>query len=193
VTTRGEDRRVAGLLEVLRKVFQSIGSVRDEREIFEVVVRDGARRLPYDWLSIVLQAPDPRVARVLLSAPSGAGALRVGEPVRAPSGFSEVLRSGAPFARTNLDAGGPLWEDAGLRDIGVVAYAVVPMKPGERVVGALGYGTRGGVDVVADLDLMARFAHLAASAAVAARQIEDVQQSLTRLREKAVVPVPPDF
>lgn len=181
-----------GLLDVLRKILQSIGSARDEREIFEIVVREGARRLPYDWLSVVLEDPDRRAARVFLSSPGGAGALRVGETVKPPSGFWEVMQSGRPFVRPSLGSGGPLWEDAGLRDVGVVAYAVVPMSRQGRVVGALGFGTRGATDVAGHVETMTRLATFVAGAAFTTRQVEGLQRGLTRLREKAAIPIPPD-
>lgn len=186
-----EERRE--VLEVLRRILQSVGSVRDEREIFEIVVREGARRFGYDWLSVVLAGPEPDTARVLLSVPAGAGVLRAGELVKAPSGFHEATRSGRPFVRQSLTTGGPLWEDAGLRDIGLAAYAVVPMRAGSQVVGALGFGTRRMMDVTPHLDLMTVLAEFVASAALAARQVEEVHRGLARLREKAAVPLPPDF
>ena len=126
VSTESPEER-ARLLEVLRKILQSIGSVRDEWEIFETAVRECARQLRYDWVSLVLEDLDERTARVFLSTPPGSGALRVGEVVDRRSGFWEAMQTGRPFIRESLESDGPLWEDAALRKLSVTGYAAIPL------------------------------------------------------------------
>lgn len=178
------------LLEVLRKVLQSIGSVRDEWEIFETAVRETARQLRYDWVSLVLEDLDEHTARVFVSTPSGAGALRVGETVDARSGFREAMRSGRPFVRESLDGGGPLWEDVALRTLGITAYAAVPITIRGRIIGTLNVGTRDPAGLSANIPVLTQLAEFLANAVLAARLITEVQQGLGRLRDKAVSPPP---
>lgn len=182
----------ARLLEVLRKILQSIGSVRDEWEIFETAVRECARQLRYDWVSLVLEDLDERTARVFLSTPPGTGALRVGEVVDQRSGFWEAMRTARPFVRDSLDRDGPLWEDAALRKLGVTGYAAIPLTLRGKIIGTFNVGTREASGLATDVTLMTLLAEFLANAVLASRLIAEVQQGLARLREKAAIaPLPP--
>ncbi len=182
----------ARLLEVLRKILQLIGSVRDEWEIFETAVRECARQLRYDWVSLVLEDLDERTARVFLSTPPGTGALRVGEVVDQRSGFWEAMRTARPFVRDSLDRDGPLWEDDALRKLGVTGYAAIPLTLRGKIIGTFNVGTREASGLATDVRLMTLLAEFLANAVLAARLIAEVQQGLARLREKAAIaPLPP--
>jgi GAF domain-containing protein len=171
------------LLEVLRKILQSIGSVRDEWEIFETAVRESARQLGYDWVSLVLSDLDEQTARVFLSVPPGA--LRVGETVGASSGFWEAMRTGRAFVRERLEGDGPLWEDRGLRSLGLTSYAAIPLRVRGKVIGTFNVGTRDAAGIRPMIPLLTQLAEFLANAVLAARLIAEVQQGLARLREKA--------
>jgi GAF domain-containing protein len=180
----------ARLLEVLRKILQSIGSVRDEWEIFEIAVRECGRQLRFDWVSLILEDLDERTARVFLSTPPGTGALRVGEVVDRRSGFWEAMRTGQPFLRESLATGGPLWEDGALQKLGVTGYAAIPLKLRGKIIGTFNVGTRDGSGL-ADVQLLMLLAEFLANAVLASRLIAEVQQGLARLREKSTSPPPP--
>jgi GAF domain-containing protein len=188
VTQESPEER-ARLLEVLRKVLQSIGSVRDEWEIFETAVRETKRQLGYDWVSLVLEDLDERTARVFLSAPPGTGPFRVGEVVDRRSGFWEAMRTGDPFVRLSLDQGGPMWEDAALRQLAVAAYAATPLRVRGKVIGTLNIGTRDAA-TLPNPTLMTLLAEFLANAVLAARLIGEVQQGLARVRDKVASPPP---
>ncbi len=192
MSPEGLDER-AHLLEVLRKVLQSIGSVRDEWEIFETAVREAKRQLGFDWVSLVLEDLDERTARVFLSLPSGSGPLRVGEVVDRRSAFWEAMRSGRPFVRASLERDGPLWEDPVLRGLGVTAYAAIPLTVRGKIIGAFNVGTRDATGLSANVTMMTLLAEVLANAVLAARLITEVQQGLTRLREKVAAPPPPQL
>lgn len=179
------------LLEVIRKILQSIGSVRDEWEIFETAVRESHRQLRYDWVSLVLEDLDEGTARVFLSVPPGSGVLRVGGVVDPQSGFWEAMRTGRPFVRESLDRGGPLWEDAALRTLGITAYVAIPLTVRGKVIGTYNVGTRDAAGLTANLTLMTLLAEFLANAVLAARLITEVQQGLARLREKMASLAPP--
>jgi GAF domain-containing protein len=181
------------LLEVLRKILQSIGSVRDEWEIFETAVRESARQLRYDWVSLVLEDLDERTARVFLSTPPGTGALRVGEVVDRRSGFWEAMQTGRPFIRESLERGGPFWEDAALRKLGVTGYAAIPLMLRGKIIGTFNIGTRDAAVLPANVTLMTLLAEFLANAVLAARLIAEVQQGLSRLRDKVATPPPPQL
>ena len=181
------------LLEVLRKILQSIGSVRDEWEIFETAVRECARQLRFDWVSLVLEDLDERTARVFLSTPPGEGALRVGEVVDRRSAFWEAMRSGQPFVRGSLDQTEPMWEDAALRKLGVTGYVAVPLRLRGKIIGTFNVGTRDPAGFAADVSRMTLLAEFLANAVLAARLITEVQQGLTRLRDKAAIAPPPQL
>ncbi len=181
----------ARLLEVLRKILQSIGSVRDEWEIFETAVRECARQLRFDWVSLVLEDLDEGMARVFLSTPPGTGALRVGEVVDQRSGFWEAMRTGRPFVRESLEDSGPYWEDAALRTLRVTGYAAIPLTIRGKIIGTFNVGTRDAAGLAADVPLMMLLAEFLANAVLAARLITEVQQGLARLREKAAFQPPP--
>ena len=183
----------ARLLEVLRKILQSIAVVRDEWEIFETAVRESVRQLGYEWVSIVLQDLDERSARVFLSVPSGPGALRVGEVVDQASGFWEAMRSGSAFVRESLGAQGPLWEDSALAEAGVTSYAAIPLRVRGKTIGTYNVGSRDPARIVNNVSLMTQLAEFLANAVVAARLIGEVQQGLIRLHDKvtaAPLPLP---
>jgi GAF domain-containing protein len=192
VTPQSPEQR-ARLLEVLRKILQSIGSVRDEWEIFETAVRERARQLRFDWVSLVLEDLDERTARVFLSTPPGTGALRVGEVVDGRSGFREAMRTARPFVRESLDRDGPLWEDAALQKLGVTGYAAIPLTLRGKIIGTFNVGMRDARGLAADLTLMTLLAEFLANAVLAARLIAEVQQGLARLREKAALAPPPQL
>jgi GAF domain-containing protein len=181
------------MLEVLRKILQAVGTVRDEWEIFETAVRETARQLQYDWVSLVLQDLDERTARVFISMPAGPGALRVGEVVDARSGFREAMRDGKPFVRESLDRDGPLWEDAALRPLGIRAYAAIPITIKGKIIGTLNIGTRDPRGLGVTVPVLTQLAEFLANAVLAARLIGEVQQGLGRLREKAADPPPPQL
>jgi len=181
----------ARLLEVLRKVLQSIGAVRDEWEIFETAVREAKRQLGFDWVSLVLEDLDERTARVFLSMPSGTGPLRVGEVVDRRSAFWEAMLTGRPFVRASLERDGSLWEDPALRGLGVVAYAAIPLTVRGKIIGTFNVGTRDATGLTANVTLMTLLAEFLANAVLAARLITEVQQGLARLREKVATPPPP--
>ncbi len=183
----------ARLLEVLRKVLQSIGSVRDEWEIFETAVRETARQLRYDWVSLVLEDLDEGTARVFLSTPPGAGPLRSGEVVDQRSAFWEAMRTGRPFVRESLERGGPLWEDPALRRLGVTAYAAMPLTVRGKVIGTFNVGTRDATGLPTNVTLMTLLAEFLANAVLAARLITEIQQGLARLRDKVATPPPPQL
>jgi GAF domain-containing protein len=183
----------ARLLEVLRKILQSIGSVRDDWEIFETAVRECARQLRFDWVSLVLEDLDERTARVFLCTPPGTGALRVGEIVDRRSGFWEAMRTGRPFVRDSLERSGSYWEDAALRKLGVTGYAAIPLTIRGKVIGTLNVGTRDAAGLAADVELMMLLAEFLANAVLAARLIGEVQRGLGRLREKMATPPPPQL
>ncbi len=191
MATRSEVQ--ARLLEVIRKILQSIGSVRDEWEIFETAVRESQRQLRYDWVSLVLVDLDERTARVFVSVPPGSGVLRIGSVVDPQSGFWEAMRSGRPFVRESLDAGGPLWEDAGLRALGVGAYVAIPLALRGKVIGTynVGVGAREAAGLTANLALLTQLAEFLANSVLAARLMSEVQQGLGRLREKMANLSPP--
>jgi GAF domain-containing protein len=176
------------LLEVLRKILQSIGSVRDEWEIFETAVRETARQLRYDWVSLVLEDLDERTARVFFSSPPGS--LRVGEVVDRRSGFWDAMRTGRPFVRESLDDGEPLWEDHPLRQLGITAYAAIPLTVRGKTIGTLNVGTRDAAGLSANVALMMLLAEFLTNAVLAARLIGEVQQGLGRLRDKMATPPP---
>jgi len=188
VAPSAEER--ARLLEVLRKILQSIGSVRDEWEIFEIAVRECGRQLRFDWVSLILEDLDELTARVFLSHPPATGALRVGEVVDRRSGFWEAMRSGQPFARPRLEESGPYWEDPALRRLGVTGYAALPLAIRGKIIGTLNVGTRAPAGLVADMTVMRLLAEFLANAVLAARLIGEVQQGLGRLREKVASPPP---
>lgn len=181
----------ARFLEVLRKILQPIGSVRDEWEIFETAVRECARQLGFDWVSLVLEDLDERTARVFLSTPPGEGALRVGEVVDRRSAFWEAMRTGRPFVRESLDRAGPMWEDAALRKLGVTGYVAVPLTLRGKIIGTFNVGTRARAGFAADVSLMTLLAEFLANAVLAARLIAEVQQGLARLRERVAIAPPP--
>jgi GAF domain-containing protein len=183
----------ARLLEVLRKILQSIGSVRDEWEIFETAVRECARQLRFDWVSLVLEDLDERTARVFLSTPPGDGALRVGEVVDRRSAFWEAMRTGRPFVRESLDRANAMWEDAALRKLGVTGYVAVPLTLRGKIIGTFNVGTRDPAGFAADVSLMTLLAEFLANAVLAARLIAEVQQGLARLREKVAIAPPPQL
>ncbi len=189
----GSREERARVLEVLRKILQSIGSVRDEWEIFETAVRESARQLQYDWVSLVLEDLDERAARVFLSTPPASGALRVGEMVDARSGFWEAMRTGRPFVRESFDRGGPMWEDGALRQLGITAYAAIPLTLRGKVIGTFNVGTREATGLAAGIGLMTQLAEFLANAVLAARLIGEVRQGLSRLRDKAATPPPPQL
>ncbi len=189
MATRSDEQ--ARLLEVIRKILQSIGSVRDEWEIFETAVRESHRQLRYDWVSLILEDLDERTARVFLSVPPGTGVLRVGGLVEPQSGFWEAMRTGRPFVRESLDQGGPLWEDESLRTLGVTAYVAIPLAVRGKVIGTYNVGTREAAGLSANLTLMTQLAEFLANAVLAARLIAEVQQGLARLREKMASLAPP--
>jgi GAF domain-containing protein len=191
-TLPGPEER-SRLLEVLRKILQSIGSVRDEWEIFETAVRECARQLGYDWVSLVLEDLDERTARVFLSTPPGSGALRVGEIVDRRSGFWEAMQTGRPFIRESLDRDGPLWEDAALRQLNVTGYAVIPLMLRGKIIGTFNVGTRDAALLPANVALMTLLAEFLANAVLAARLITEVRQGLSRLRDKVTTPPPPQL
>jgi len=192
VTPQSPEQR-ARLLEVLRKILQSIGSVRDEWEIFETAVRECARQLRFDWVSLVLEDLDERTARVFLSTPPGTGALRVGEVVDRRSGFWEAMRTARPFVRESLDRDGPLWEDAALQKLGVTGYASIPLTLRGKIIGTFNVGMRDARGLAADVTLMTLLAEFLANAVLAARLIAEVQQGLARLREKVALAPPPQL
>lgn len=182
--TAGPEER-ARLLDVLRKILQSIGVVREEWEIFEIAVRESVRELRYDWVSLVLEDLDELRARVFLSVPVGADALRVGELVPPDSGFWEAMQRGRPFVRESLDRDGPRWEDAALRGQGVKAYAALPLRVRGKVIGTLNVGSRDVAVLTANLAILTLLAEFLANAVLAARLFREVQEGLARLREKA--------
>jgi len=192
VATESPEER-AHLLEVLRKILQSIGSVRDEWESFETAVRECARQLRYDWVSLVLEDLDERTARVFLSTPPGSGALRVGEVVDRRSGFWEAMRTGRPFVRESINDGGPFWEDIALRKLGVTGYAAIPLMLRGKIIGTFNIGTRDVTALAPNVTLMTLLAEFLANAVLAARLIAEVQQGLSRLREKVATPPPPQL
>jgi GAF domain-containing protein len=181
----------ARFLEVLRKILQSIGSVRDEWEIFETAVRECARQLRFDWVSLVLEDLDEQTARVFLSKPPGTGALRVGEVVDRRSAFWEAMRTGRPFVRASLEEAGPFWEDAALRTLHVTAYVAIPLRVRGKIIGTFNVGTRDAAGLATDVPLMMLLAEFLANAVLASRLMTEVQQGLARLREKIVAPPPP--
>jgi GAF domain-containing protein len=188
----GSPEERAQLLEVLRKILQSIGSVRDEWEIFETAVRETARQLRYDWVSLVLEDLDEHTARVFLSSPPGTGALRVGEVVDRRSGFWEAMRTGQPFVRDGFQGPEPLWEDAPLRSLGITAYAAIPLLIRGKVIGTFNVGTRDPAGLTTHIPLLTQLAEFLANAVLAARLIGEVQAGLARLRERvASPPLPP--
>lgn len=189
VTSDLEER--SRVLELLRKILQSIGTVRDEWEIFETAVQETARQLRYDWVSLVLGDLDDRTARVFLSVPPGAGALRVGEVVDVASGFWEAMRSGAPFVRESLESGGPLWEDGALRGLGIVAYAAIPIRVRGKIIGTFNVGTREAATITKNVVILTQLAEFLANAVLAARLVREVQQGLARLQAKVASPPPP--
>ena len=189
VATRSEEQ--GRLLEVLRKILQSIGSVRDEWEIFETAVRESVRQLQYDWVGLMLEDLDEGTARVFLSVPPAPGVLRVGGVVDRGSGFWEAMRSGRPFVRESLDRDGPRWEDEALRSLGMTAYVAIPLTVRGKVIGTYNVGTREAAGLTANLTLMALLAEFLANAVLAARLIAEVQQGLARLREKMASFSPP--
>jgi GAF domain-containing protein len=180
----------ARLLEVIRKILQSIGSVRDEWEIFETAVRECSRQLGFGWVSLVLEDLDERTARVFLSMPPGTGALRVGEVVDRRSGFWEAMRSGEPFVRRSLEDSQSYWEDAAIRKLGVTGYAAVPLTIRGKIIGTLNVGTREPDGLTADVELVTLLAEFLANAVLASRLISEVQQGLGRLRDKMAAPPP---
>jgi GAF domain-containing protein len=192
VTAESPEER-AHLLEVLRKVLQSIGSVRDEWEIFETAVRETRRQLGYDWVSLVLEDLDERTARVFLSSPPGSGPLRVGEVVDRRSAFWEAMRTGQPFVRESVEQGGGLWEDPALRQLRVTAYAAIPLTVRGKVIGTFNVGTCDPVRLPVNVPWMTLLAAFLANAVLAARLITEVQQGLSRLREKVAAPPPPQL
>jgi GAF domain-containing protein len=183
----------ARFLEVLRKILQSIGSVRDEWEIFETAVRECARQLRFDWVSLVLEDLDERTARVFLSTPPGTGALRVGEVVDQRSAFWEAMRTGRPFVRESLEDSGPFWEDAALRKLRVTGYVAIPLTIRGKIIGTFNVGTRDAAGLAADVPLMMLLAEFLANAVLASRLITEVQQGLGRLREKMAAPPLPQL
>jgi GAF domain-containing protein len=189
VTADGDENRER-LLEVLRRVLQSIGSVRDEWEIFETAVREAKRQLGFDWVSLVLEDLDERTARVFLSLPAGAGPLRVGEVVDRRSAFWEAMRTRRPFVRGSLDRDGPMWEDPALRAVGIGAYVAIPLTVRGKVIGTFNVGTRDAAGLPANVTPMTLLAEVLANAVLAARLITEVQQGLARLREKVAAPPP---
>jgi GAF domain-containing protein len=191
VTGRAEER--GQLLEVLRKVLQSIGSVRDEWEIFETAVRETKRQLGYDWVSLVLEDLDERTARVFLSSPPGTGPLRVGEVVDRRSGFWEAMRSGQPFVREAIGQGPALWEDPALRQLRITAYAAVPLVVRGKVIGTFNVGISDPRRLPLNVPMMTLLAGLLGNAVLSARLITEVQHGLARLRDKVSTPPPPQL
>lgn len=179
---------------VLRAILVPVGTARDERAVFEALVRETARRLGYDWVSVVLGEPYERSPRILLAVPTAPRAFWSGQRVDPRSGILEAMGTGVPFVRERLDAGDVvLWEDAGLRDLGVVTYAVIPLAGDGRVVGTFNVGAARAGRVSESLDLLARLAEFAAAAAGPARFVAEVQRRLPQLAEKVSTPIPPDF
>ena len=173
------------LLEVLRKILQSIGSVHDEWEIFETAVRESIRQFRYAWVSLVLEDLDEKTARVFLSVPTAGEPLRTGEIVAPESGFWEAMQSGRPFVRERLEDGAALWEDAALRSLGVRAYVAIPITVRGKVIGTYNVGTRDAAGLGESLGWMTLLAEFLANAVLAARLLREVQEGLARLRDKA--------
>jgi GAF domain-containing protein len=185
-----EERAV---VEVLERVFAAVGTGREERAVFEVLARESAERLGYEWVSVALGEPYERVLRVLLAAPSGAGGLRVGQRVDPPSGIWDAIHSGRPFVRESLEDGGVRWEDARLRELGVRAYVAIPLRVEARVVGALAVGARDPARLRHGLDLLVQLAELSAAAVVPARRLAELSEALARLGQQVSAPLPPEL
>ncbi|MGH7319968.1 MAG: GAF domain-containing protein [Candidatus Rokuibacteriota bacterium] len=184
----GREER-ARLLTVLRRILEAIGPGGDEREIFDVLVRESARYLSYAWVSVVLGDLEQRTARVLASVPSGAGPFRVGKRVHPPSGVWDAIQTGSPFVRESLERGSPLWEDAWLREQGIVAYVALPLRLRAKVIGTFNVGSREATGFTARVGLLTQLTEFAANAVLAARLIAETQHGLTRLRDKAAIPL----
>jgi hypothetical protein len=179
---------------VLRAVLAPVGAARDERAVFEGLVREVVGRLGYAWASVVLGEPYERSPRVLLSVPTAPRAFWSGQRVDPRSGILEAIQSGITFVRERLGPDdGQFWEDAGLRDLGVVAYAAIPLGGNGAVVGTFNVGAVRAEQVTENLDLLTRLAAFATAAAGPARVIADLQRRLPRLAERAATPVPPDI
>jgi GAF domain-containing protein len=178
----------AQLLEVLRKILQSIGSVRDEWEIFETAVRETARQLRFDWVSLVLEDLDERTARVFLSTPSGV--FRVGEVVDRRSAFWEAMGTGQPYVRQSLEGTPAMWEDHALRGLGVTGYVAVPLAVRGKVIGTFNMGAREPGGLLANVPVLTLLSGFLANAVLAARLLGEVQQGLSRLRDKMATPPP---
>jgi hypothetical protein len=179
---------------VLRGVLAPIGAARDERAVFEGLVREVADRLGFAWVSIVLGEPYERSPRLLLSVPTAPRAFWSGQRVDPRSGILEAIQSGTAFVRERVGPDdGAFWEDPGLRDLGVVAYAAIPLEGDGAVVGTFNVGATRADQVTGNLDLLGRLAAFATAAAGPARVITDLQRRLPRLAERASTPVPPDI
>lgn len=178
----------AQLLEVLRKILQSIGSVRDEWEIFETAVRETARQLRLDWVSLVLEDLDEGTARVFLSMPPGV--FRVGEVVDRRSAFWEAMGTGQAYIRQSLEDGPGLWEDHALRRLGVTSYVAVPLAVRGKVIGTFNVGAREPGGLLANVPVLTMLSDFLANAVLAARLLGEVQQGLARLRDKMATPPP---
>jgi hypothetical protein len=179
---------------VLRAILAPVGAARDERAVFEGLVREAADRLGYAWASVVLGEPYERGPRLLLSVPTAPRAFWTGQRVDPRSGILEAIQSGTAFVRQR---GGPddgvFWEDPGLRDLGVVAYAAIPLEADGAVVGTFNVGATRAEQVTDNLELLGRLAAFAMAAAGPARMIADLHRRLPRLAERASTPVPPDI
>jgi GAF domain-containing protein len=185
-----EERAV---VEVLERVFAAVGTGREERAVFEVLARESAERLGYEWVSVALGEPYERVLRVLLAAPSGAGGLRVGQRVDPPSGIWDAIHSGRPFVRESLEDGGVRWEDARLRELGVRAYVAIPLRVEARVVGALAVGARDPARLRHGLEFLVQLAELSAAAVLPARRLAELSEALARLGQQVSAPLPPEL
>ena len=103
------------------------------------------------------------------------------------------MRTARPFVRESLDRDGPLWEDAALQKLGVTGYASIPLTLRGKIIGTFNVGMRDARGLAADVTLMTLLAEFLANAVLAARLIAEVQQGLTRLREKAALAPPPQL
>jgi GAF domain-containing protein len=184
----------AVLWAVLRAVLEQIGGGRDERAVFEALVRETAGRLGYEWVSVVLGEPYERTPRILLSVPTAPRGFWSGQRVGPRSGVLEAIETGVVFVREAREATEiPLWEDPALDDLGIVTYAAIPLSGEGRVVGTFNVGAARAGRVRGELARLECLASFAAAAAVPARLVAEVQRRLPRLAEKASAPVPPDF
>lgn len=125
-------------IAAITRLTSAISSGADMQKIFQVVVFEIGKLVPFDRLSIMLVDDDGEHYHVMASAGRGGEHLASGcvLPVKG-SLMEQAASERKPIVRDDLSTNARFEEDALLLKEGILSYVYAPLMTGDRLVGAL--------------------------------------------------------